>query len=136
MLALSVFLFVVITSHVESVSASEESAETQLKMLLSKFIRFGKLQCYECANCDKVDSSTEKKGNCGACIKAVMTKPVKVVTRACADSCKGLPEIPNVEMYCCESELCNSTTQIKSNLKLICFTLFVFIITKYFQKLY
>nr|CAH8827092.1 unnamed protein product [Trichobilharzia regenti] len=136
MLAVSVFLFVVITSHVESVSASDESVETQLKMFLSKIIPFGKIQCYECANCDKVDRSTQKKQNCGACIKAVTTKPVKIITRGCVGSCEGLPKIPNTDIYCCESELCNSTTQIKSNLKLICFTLLVFIIAKYFQKLY
>ncbi|CAH8829494.1 unnamed protein product [Trichobilharzia szidati] len=136
MLALSVFLFVVITSHVESVSASEENLGTQVRMMLSQVFHLGKLQCYKCANCEEVDSSTEKAKNCGACFKAVTTKPVKVVSRGCLGSCEGLPKIPNVEMYCCESELCNSTTQIKWNLKLICFTLFVFIITKYFQKLY
>nr|CAH8827098.1 unnamed protein product [Trichobilharzia regenti] len=136
MLAVSVFLFVVITSHVESVSASEEDVGTQVRMLLSQIFHMGKLQCYECPNCDEVDKSTPKKKNCGACVKAVTTKPVKIITRGCVGSCEGLPKIPNTDIYCCESELCNSTTQIKSNLKLICFTLLVFIIAKYFQKLY
>nr|CAH8827089.1 unnamed protein product [Trichobilharzia regenti] len=136
MLAVSVFLFVVITSHVESVSAKEEGVGTQVQMLLSQFFHMGKLQCYQCTNCDKVDKNTPKKQNCGACVKTVTTKPVKIITRGCVGSCEGLPKIPNTDIYCCESELCNSTTQIKSNLKLICFTLLVFIIAKYFQKLY
>ncbi|VDP99042.1 unnamed protein product [Trichobilharzia regenti] len=142
-------MVLVISFQVESVSFEELKA--QVKALLSKVVNIGKyilifylneinfsivnsftrpISCYECIGCETVDSNTPKKMNCSACMKAVLTSPIRHVSRGCVPSCQGHPRQPGLELNCCESELCNSTSHMKSNLKLICFTLLVFIITK------
>nr|CAH8827084.1 unnamed protein product [Trichobilharzia regenti] len=121
-------MVLVISFQVESVSFEELKA--QVKALLSKVVNIGPISCYECIGCETVDSNTPKKMNCSACMKAVLTSPIRHVSRGCVPSCQGHPRQPGLELNCCESELCNSTSHMKSNLKLICFTLLVFIITK------
>ncbi|CAH8829488.1 unnamed protein product [Trichobilharzia szidati] len=132
MLAILAFMVLVISLQVESVSFDD--LKEQVRSLVSKVVNVGPISCYTCIGCEKVDSSTPKKSNCPACIKAVLTTPFRHVSRGCTPSCKELPRQQGLELNCCESELCNSTSQIKSNLKLICFTLLVFITTKSIYK--
>ncbi|CAH8829474.1 unnamed protein product [Trichobilharzia szidati] len=89
------------------------------------------LTCYICRDCERIDKDTEKISGCGSCLKSISYSPDRRVMRSCELHCEHLQPLEGVEFYCCETDLCNSTSKVNKNLLLIFSVLFVLIITLY-----
>ncbi|CAH8829500.1 unnamed protein product [Trichobilharzia szidati] len=124
-------LILLLASYIAQVESSNEPLP--LFNLTSAFKKGGggTITCYSCEDCPTVTNDTRKEVGCAACGKAVQTSPSVQVARGCLPSCSEIPQVPNVKVYCCEAELCNSTSKMNLDLKTMLFSLFIFISIKY-----
>ncbi|CAH8441663.1 unnamed protein product [Heterobilharzia americana] len=95
----------------------------------------GNLTCYECLNCGSLINGTKKVKGCGACVKIVSKINKGQLLRSCDVSCKNIPSMIDAEIYCCETELCNSMFKFTVNFKFIFLFAFISIVTTCFRKL-
>ncbi|CAF0725379.1 unnamed protein product [Adineta ricciae] len=93
------------------------------------------LQCYLCADCGDPFSaaypytSVVTNQNYGAaCIKTVLTVPNgKLVSRGTTFSCTQA-STSDIKVYCCQSDLCNTSNSLKHLTSLLLISLIMYLI--------